>query len=82
MSREPGTRCELRVESWYGPLPEIYDQLYTAAGSAYLIVAWRPARPGSKSLGRFICERLPHGSVTPGAPGTFGWTFAKRVKRR
>jgi hypothetical protein len=72
----------LRCESWDGELPEDGDFLRTRAGSCYLIREWRPARAGSKSLGTFVCERLPRGSVQFGEPGVHGWQFARREPGR
>lgn len=81
MSTEPGTVCRLRCEHWHDELPEEGDFLRTTAGSCYLILEWRPARPGSKSLGTFVCERLPKDAVQFGEPGVFGWQFSRRVRR-
>jgi hypothetical protein len=82
VSREPGTRCSLRVEWWDGPLPVEGDFLRTPAGSCYRIVEFVRARPGSKSLGRLICERLERDAVQVGEPGVFKWTFAVRSRAR
>lgn len=79
---EPGTVCRLRCECWDGPLPVEGDFLRTVAGSCYRIIEWRPARRASRSLGTFVCERLPRDSVQFGAPGVFGWQFARREPGR
>lgn len=65
----------MRASWWDGELPEEGDFLRTQAGSCYLIEEWRPARPGSRSLGVFVCTRLEHNAVQEGDPGVFEWAF-------
>lgn len=77
-----GTRAVLSVVEWSGELPEPGDFIRTAAGSCYEIDELRPARPGSKGWGRFICTRLEHDAVAEGDPGVHMWEWAKRERQR
>jgi hypothetical protein len=72
----------MRCEWWDGPLPEPGDFLRTEAGSCYLIDDWRPARPGSQSLGTFVCVRLERDAVAASQEGVYEWAFARRERGR
>jgi hypothetical protein len=80
VTSRPGTQCNMRVNWWDARpgeegFPVEGDFLRTAAGSCYLIDEWRPSRPGSESLGTFLCTRLERDAVAFGDPGVFEWAF-------
>lgn len=76
--RPPGSVVKLTVLAFDGELPEPGDFLRTAAGSCYQVQEFKPSRPGSKSLGRFVCMKLERDAVDRGDPGVFDWAFYSR----
>lgn len=80
---EVGSTCAMSV-NWWGagnPADAVDDFLRTEAGSCYRILEWRPAKAGSKTLGRFIVERLGQDAVQFGEPGVIEWIWSPRRRR-
>ena len=68
----------LTVNSWEGDLPLPGEFVKSARGrTAFMILMVKPSRPGSKTVGKFICERYP-ASALPADARVHEWVWSKR----
>jgi hypothetical protein len=73
-----GDVCTLTIVSWQGvaPTPGVYCKTPNGK-TAYEIISFKAARPGSKTFGRIRCRRLPPGEIPDGAT-VFCWRWSRR----
>jgi hypothetical protein len=78
-----GRPRKMRLTSWSGPRPQCGEYMLSAAGSAYLVISYRPTRgPKPKTVGGIEMVRLERGEQIPAGSVVHRFEWDSRRKRR